>query len=116
MKLEELARAKLAESNYNFHMNQNLNDSHVLEGENLTFCQEEHGRNRPNSEAGARLCGGRRADAAARPQPGPGLRIQPSAVATHTPASILPVSLHRMARSTPPASIYSANFARGAKP
>ena len=37
MKLEELARAKLAEANYNFHMNQNLNDSHVLEGENLTL-------------------------------------------------------------------------------
>ena len=35
MKLEEYARAKMAEANYCYHMEQRMPDTHVLEGENL---------------------------------------------------------------------------------
>ena len=37
MKLEEQARARLAEANYSCHLEQKLSDSHVLEGVNLTL-------------------------------------------------------------------------------
>ena len=35
MKLEELARANLAEANYKCHLEKKLQDQHVLQGENL---------------------------------------------------------------------------------
>ena len=37
MKLEEVARAAVAEAAYNFHMEQKLKECHSLEGENLSL-------------------------------------------------------------------------------
>jgi len=65
MKLEEQARARLAEENYSCHLEQKLSDSHVLEGENLTL-QSIDNSQRGVAEAQKEKTKGKRGDKLSR--------------------------------------------------